>query len=87
MLKIMGYNVVLTMKKTRSIYFVSKYHITVDSLEGLGDFVKFAIMTDDGSLLDGYRSKLIILVDKFGLSSTNLEYRSYRKIYSESLTL
>ncbi len=87
MLKTMGYHVVLAMKKTRSIYFVGKFHITVDNLNGLGDFAEFAIMTDDESLLEKYRSELVILASKFGLSSTDLEHRSYRKIYSESLTV
>ena len=87
MLNTMGYHVVLAMKKTRSIYFVGKFHITVDNLNGLGDFAEFAIMTDDVSLLESYRSELIILASKFGLSSTDLEHRSYRKMYSESLTV
>ena len=75
------------MKKTRSIYFVGKFHITVDNLNGVGDFAEFAIMTDDESLLESYRSELIVLASKFGLSSTDLEHRSYRKMYSESLTV
>lgn len=87
MLETMGYRVVLAMQKTRSIYFVDKFHITVDNLDGLGDFAEFAIMTDDESLLESYRSELIMLASKFGLSSTDLEHRSYRKIYSESLTV
>ncbi|PKG76157.1 class IV adenylate cyclase [Shewanella sp. Choline-02u-19] len=87
MLKTMGYHVVLAMKKTRSIYFVGKFHMTVDNLDGLGDFAEFAIMTDEESLLESYRSELITLASKFGLSSTDLEHRSYRKIYSESLTV
>ena len=87
MLNTMGYHVVLAMKKTRSIYFVGKFHITVDNLNGVGDFAEFAIMTDDESLLESYRSELIVLASKFGLSSTDLEHRSYRKMYSESLTV
>ncbi|XDF80092.1 class IV adenylate cyclase [Aliivibrio fischeri] len=87
MLNTMGYDVVLAMKKTRSIYFVGEFHITVDTLSGLGDFAEFAIMTDDESLLESYRFELIILASKFGLSSTDLEHRSYRKMYSESLTV
>ncbi len=87
MLNTMGYHVVLAMKKTRSIYFVGKFHITVDNLNGLDDFAEFAIMTDDESLLESYRSELLILASKFGLSSTDLEHRSYRKMYTESLTV
>lgn len=71
------------MKKTRSIYFVGKFHITVDHLDGVGDFAEFAIMTDDESLLDGYRAELVILANKFGLSEIDLEHRSYRQMYFE----
>ena len=83
MLTTMGYQIVLAMKKTRSIYFVGKFHITVDHLDGVGDFAEFAIMTDDESLLDSYRAELVILANKFGLSAIDLEHRSYRQMYFE----
>ncbi|MDO6543874.1 class IV adenylate cyclase [Photobacterium sanguinicancri] len=87
MLNTMGYNLVLSMKKTRSIYFVGQFHITVDNLDGVGDFAEFAIMTNDESLLESYRSELIHLASQFGLTSNELEHKSYRVLYSESLTL
>lgn len=83
MLVTMGYEVVLEMKKTRSIYFVDKFHITVDHLDGLGDFAEFAIMTDDESLLDNYRSELISLASQFGLTEQDLEHKSYRSLYAD----
>ncbi|OBU27344.1 CYTH domain-containing protein [Photobacterium kishitanii] len=57
-IKTIDYHILLAIKKTRSLYFVGKFHITFDKLDGLGEF---AIMTDDNKLLDGYRSELIIL--------------------------
>jgi adenylate cyclase, class 2 len=83
MLRTMGYDLVLSMKKTRSIYFLGKYHITVDHLDGLGDFVEFAIMTNDERLLDTYKAELIELAGLFGLSSKDLENKSYRELYVE----
>ena len=83
MLKTMGYDLVLSIKKTRSIYFLGKYHITIDHLDGLGDFVEFAIMTDDESLLEAYKAELIELAGLFGLSSKDLENKSYRELYIE----
>ena len=83
MLMNMGYQVLLSMKKTRSIYFVGQYHITVDHLEGIGDFAEFAIMTDDESLLTIYKAELEALAGKFGLSTSDLEHKSYRAIFSE----
>ncbi|MGR5152475.1 class IV adenylate cyclase [Photobacterium swingsii] len=87
MLNTMGYNLVLSMKKMRSIYFVGKFHITVDHLDGVGDFAEFAIMTNDESLLESYKSELIDLASQFGLTSSDLEHKSYRVLYSESLTV
>lgn len=86
MLETMGYQPVLSMEKTRSIYFVGKYHITVDHLAGLGDFAEFAIMTNDEHLLTTYRSELIELARQFGLSSADEEHQSYRALYTKSLT-
>lgn len=83
MLNTLGYDVVLKLNKIRSIYFVDKFHITVDHLHGLGEFAEFAIMTDDAGLLEGYRTELIGLASKFGLTDTELEHKSYRCLQLE----
>lgn len=84
MLKNMGYEVVLQAKKVRSIYFVGDYHITVDSLAGIGDFAEFAIMTDDESQLVRYKSELEALASKFGLTQSELQTKSYKQMFEES---
>ncbi|WP_199449608.1 class IV adenylate cyclase, partial [Vibrio harveyi] len=61
MLVNMGYEVVLKATKTRSIYFVGAYHITFDSLEGIGDFAEFAIMTNDETQLHRFKKELLSL--------------------------
>ncbi|GGI72428.1 adenylate cyclase [Shewanella hanedai] len=83
MLVNMGYQVFLSMKKIRSIYFIGQYHLTLDNLEGIGDFAEFAIMTDDESLIADYKADLEGLAGKFGLNSSDLEYKSYRTLFSE----
>ncbi|UGA53380.1 class IV adenylate cyclase [Vibrio sp. VB16] len=83
MLNTLGYDVVLKLNKIRSIYFVDKFHITVDHLHGLGEFAEFAIMTDDAGLLEGYRTELIGLASKFGLTDTELEHKPYRCLQLE----
>ena len=85
MLETMGYVSVLKMSKVRSIYFVGDFHITVDHLEGLGEFAEFAIMTDDVNLLEDYRQQLLNLAAQFGLTEQNREYRSYRALQSDKL--
>ena len=82
MLHTMGYQVVLAIKKTRSIYFIGQFHITVDHLEGIGDFAEFAIMTDKEEQLEAYRAELVNLAAQFDLTNDDLEYKSYRQLQS-----
>lgn len=82
MLVTMGYLPLFHMEKVRSIYFIGAYHVTLDHLEGVGDFAEFAIMTDDESKLEFYRAELMKLSGQFGLSESQLEYRSYRELCS-----
>ncbi|MGS0681302.1 class IV adenylate cyclase [Shewanella sp. 125m-7] len=87
MLKNMGYEVCLEMKKQRSIYFVGKFHITVDHLAGIGDFAEIAIMTDDEFALSRYRRELIGLAKELGLSEQMLELQSYRQLQEALLAI
>ncbi|WP_375748619.1 class IV adenylate cyclase [Vibrio sp. HN007] len=82
MLETMGYNVVLKAQKVRSIYFVGDFHITVDTLEGIGDFAEFAIMTDDESKLSTYKVELEVLATKFGLTQSDLQTKSYKQMFA-----
>ncbi|CAE6897678.1 CYTH [Vibrio sp. B1FLJ16] len=84
MLETMGYEVVLKAEKVRSIYFVGEFHITVDSLAGIGDFAEFAVMTDDDALLSRYKSELEALALKFGLTQSALQTKSYKQMFEES---
>ena len=86
MLKTMGFKVVLKAQKTRSIYFVGEFHITVDSLEGIGDFAEFAIMTDDESKLSVYKAQLEALALRFGLTEAALQTKSYKQMFMEKGT-
>ncbi|MFM2483505.1 class IV adenylate cyclase [Celerinatantimonas yamalensis] len=84
MLETMGYEVVLKAKKTRSIYFLGEFHITVDSLAGIGEFAEFAIMTDDESMLPTYKIELEALASKFGLNHLVLQTKSYKQMFMEN---
>lgn len=83
MLHTMGYRQVLEVNKQRSIYFVGEFHITLDRLEGLGDFAELAIMTEDESKLEVYRQELLSLANELGLFAEQLETRSYRELIHE----
>ncbi|MGF1726844.1 class IV adenylate cyclase [Photobacterium nomapromontoriensis] len=83
MLETMGYDIVLKAKKIRSIYFVGEFHITVDSLVGIGDFAEFAIMTDNESMLSTYKVELEALANQFGLTEAALQTKSYKQMFEE----
>ncbi|MFK0665978.1 class IV adenylate cyclase [Aeromonas salmonicida] len=87
MLQTLGYQQVLAISKRRSIYFVGPFHVTLDHLDELGDFAELAIMTDDETLLPSYRQQLQDLATRLGLSSRQLETRSYRTLCEQSLIL
>ncbi|MFZ3407177.1 class IV adenylate cyclase [Vibrio chagasii] len=83
MLENLGYEVILKAQKTRSIYFVGEFHVTVDCLADIGDFAEFAIMTDDESKLSVYKSDLELLANKFGLTESALQTQSYKQMFEE----
>ncbi|MFM5843759.1 MULTISPECIES: class IV adenylate cyclase [Aeromonas] len=74
----LGYRPVLTIDKRRSIYFLGPFHVTLDSLAGLGDFAELAIMTDNEERLEEYRNALQELATTLNLKQR--EYRSYREL-------
>ncbi|WP_038834877.1 class IV adenylate cyclase [Yersinia pseudotuberculosis] len=80
MLATLGYHPAFTIEKQRSIYFVGKFHITVDHLTGLGDFAEIAIMTDDATELDKLKAECRDFANTFGLQVDQQEPRSYRQL-------
>ncbi len=84
MLTTIGFEPVLKMRKTRSIYFMEQFHITVDHLEGLGDFAELAIMTDNEQRLAQYEQELFQLASKLGLTTEQRQTQSYRQMFEAS---
>ena len=80
MLHTLGYECVLEIKKRRSIYFLGKFHLTLDHLDGLGDFAELAIMTDDETLLPEFEAQLLQLATDLGLCEAQRELLSYRQL-------
>lgn len=87
MLETLGYKCVLNAQKIRSIYFVGEFHITLDTLAGIGDFAEFAIMKDDESRLSSYKRELEALAGKFGLTKASLQTKSYKQMFVERESL
>ena len=80
MLVTLGYQPAFVLEKIRSIYFIGKFHVTVDSLAGLGDFAERAIMTDAATALDSLKVECQQLADKLGLLPQQQETQSYRQL-------
>lgn len=83
MLRTLGYECVLEMQKRRSVYFVGQFHLTLDRLEGLGDFAELAIMTDDEAMLPVYEVQLLALAAELGLNESQREFLSYKQLQQD----
>ncbi|WP_108820432.1 class IV adenylate cyclase [Pseudovibrio sp. Alg231-02] len=74
----LGFEEVERLEKKRDIYFLGKFHVTLDELPDLGRFVELAIMTDDADMLSQHEQEIGELANSFNLSSNALQTQSYR---------
>ncbi|AEV36579.1 adenylate cyclase CyaB [Pseudovibrio sp. FO-BEG1] len=74
----LGFEEVERFEKNRDIYFLGKFHVTLDDVPGLGRFIELAIMTDDADKLAEYEREIADLADTFSLSPEALQTQSYR---------
>lgn len=70
-------------EKQRDIWFLGDFHVTLDHVPNLGDFVELAVMTDDEASLSGWATKIEALAAELGLSADALQTRSYRAMLAE----
>ncbi|MBJ7221207.1 MULTISPECIES: class IV adenylate cyclase [unclassified Brenneria] len=80
MLQTLGYRAIHEVYKTRSVYFLDIFHITLDYIESLGHFVEISVMTDDEAQLNSLREQCIECAFRLGLSMENIETHSYRQL-------
>ncbi|MGX4717501.1 class IV adenylate cyclase [Proteus mirabilis] len=85
MFKTLGYHCILNYTKSRQIYFLEQFHITIDKLDNLGYFAEFAIMTDDESKLADYKQQLHNLAYQFGFNDSEQEHHNYKTILLSKL--
>ncbi|NBN84985.1 MULTISPECIES: class IV adenylate cyclase [Proteus] len=76
----LGYHCLLNYTKSREIYFLGEFHITIDKLDNIGSFAEFAIMTDDKNKLPLYATQLQNLATQFGFTEKNLEKNNYKTL-------
>lgn len=85
MFKTLGYHCILNYTKSRQIYFLEQFHITIDKLDNLGYFAEFAIMTDDESKLADYKQQLHNLAYQFGFNDSEQEHHNYKTMLLSKL--
>ncbi|WJV64083.1 class IV adenylate cyclase [Pectobacteriaceae bacterium CE70] len=79
-LRTLGYKPIFELNKTRSIYFLDTFNITMDYIESLGHYVEISCMTEDDSALDLLREKCQDCALRLGLLLDNIEHQSYRQL-------
>ena len=80
MLRSLGYLPTQNVNKTRSIYFLDIFHITLDYIATLGHFVEISVITDDESALSDLEAQCARCAQQLGLSLEERESRSYRQL-------
>ena len=70
-------------EQQRDIWFLGDFHVTLDHVPNLGDFVELAVMTDDEASLSGWATRIEALAAELGLSADALQTRSYRAMLAE----
>lgn len=81
MITSIGFEEVERLVKQRDIYFLGKFHVTLDVLPGLGAFVELAIMTNNAAKLADYAKEVEALASDFGLHPNALQTQSYRSMF------
>jgi adenylate cyclase class 2 len=80
MLQTLGYRTAFELIKTRSIYFLEQFHITVDHITSLGNFAEISVMTDDQKQLETLKTMCLNCAQFLGLPLDKIEPRSYRQL-------
>ncbi len=70
-------------EKDRDIFFLGDFHLTLDRVPGLGDFVELAVMTDDEESLPGWAARIEALAATLDIPAGALQTRSYRAMLAD----
>ncbi len=67
----------VVVRKRREVLLLGNVRIHLDRVEGLGEFIEFEAVMDDGSDPEAERAKVAELMEAFGISPHDLESRAY----------
>lgn len=80
----MGYRLVTTVVKNRTIAKVGELAIMCDSVENAGHFLEIEIMAPDENSLPVAEQQILKTAEEFGLSADDIETRKYDQLVSAS---
>ena len=79
-LKKIGFSPVMTVKKTRKKYILDEIKISIDMVEGLGNFIEFELDVSEKEHIQSARERLFSLLKRLNIPNEKLERRSYLEL-------
>ncbi len=78
----MGFVKVISKIKTRERGTFGDFEINLDRIEGLGDFVEFQLISDNGEVA---KKRILNLIDKLKLPKDNIIHKGYVRLLFEKM--
>ena len=78
----MGYVKVISKVKTREQGQLGEFEINLDKIEGLGDFVEFQLISDNG---EEAKKRILELIEKLNLPKENIIHKGYVRLLFEKM--
>jgi adenylate cyclase class 2 len=79
-LKRLGFEEAFVIRKNRRIYALEGAEISLDSVDGLGEFVEIELILKDGAAVDGVRERLHGLAERLQIPKERLTTESYLEL-------
>ena len=79
-LKKIGFSPVMTVKKTRKKYILDEIKISIDMVEGLGNFIELELEISEKEHIQSARERLFSLLKRLNIPNEKLERRSYLEL-------
>ncbi|WP_456487313.1 class IV adenylate cyclase [Candidatus Alkanophaga liquidiphilum] len=79
-LKKMGFRVLAEIRKRREVFEFNGCHVSLDDVEGLGEFLEVEVKSEDVS---SAKKRILALLQELGVSIAAVEKRPYIQLYLE----
>ena len=78
----LGFVKIISKVKTREQGKLDDFEINLDKIEGLGNFVEFELISDDGKEA---KKKILELIEKLDLPKENIIHKGYARLLFEKM--